>query len=157
MQRHPLMWVSAELGFAPVVWFTHLSGLYLVATLFCLDRWRDTQLYGLPILGVSIALLTLFAAGLIVLALLWQRRRTRYNAEQQMLAPRFRSIVPPLLAVLSLTAIIWQAGVAMQAQGCSDVSSLHCIWSISTNIIRMEGRQHRVYASSTPARSIARR
>jgi hypothetical protein len=110
-----------ELSFGPLVWFAHLSSLYAAATLFCLDRWRGTRLLGLPMLELSIGLLTLVAAGLIVFALL--RQAHSHNTAPRLLAPRFRNVVPPLLEVLSLIAIIWQAGAAMLApDGCCSPS-----------------------------------
>ncbi len=101
-----------------MVWFGHFSSLYLAATVFCLDRWRSARLLGWPTLDVSIALLTLLAAGLIIGALWWRPDHDRCDAERQSLAPRFRSVVPPLLEGISLIAIIWQAGVALLVPAC---------------------------------------
>ena len=117
MHRHLLMSVLIELSFGPLVWFAHFSTLYLAATVFCLDRWRGARLLGWPALDISIAILTLVAAGLIVLALSLWRRRPR-QVEPQLLPPRFRDVVPPLLAGLSLIAIFWQASVAVLVPAC---------------------------------------
>ena len=97
---------------APVIWAIHFVGSYVIVSLTCAAAYTQPILFGMDIVDVSVAILTL-----LTVALLFYIGSINYSKWQQALhrqAPgddlnRFFALCSVMLCSLSAVAVIWVA------------------------------------------------
>lgn len=97
---------------APVIWAAHFLASYVIVSLACAAGYTQPVLFGMDIVDVSVAILTLISVALFIyIAVInyakWQRALHRQAPDDDM--SRFFALCSVMLCGLSAVAVIWVA------------------------------------------------
>ncbi len=111
---------------APLVWAAHFLIIYVFQAVMCHFRLAGATLFGLDLVRLGIALVTVAALGLIgwVLLTAWERWRSIPASESsdpghaEETRSRFLAFATWSLAALSLVTVVWQTLPALLLPVC---------------------------------------